>query len=56
MIKTKKPKGGTQPGAGRKPLPPEQKLNQRSIYVTDAEFEKVKEFISNLRTHPSTEK
>lgn len=44
-----KPKGGRQPGAGRKPLSPELKLQQKSIYVTEAEYEKVKAYLLKLR-------
>jgi hypothetical protein len=54
MPETKKPKGGRQPGAGRKPLPEGQKLKQRSIYVTDAEWTEVQQLIQDLRQKKET--
>jgi hypothetical protein len=39
--------GGRRPGAGRKPTG----RKQRSIWLTDAEHEKVKEFVKELKTH-----
>lgn len=44
-----KPKNPYDRGGGRKPLRIEEKRKQQAIYVTDDEFEKVKEFISQLR-------
>jgi hypothetical protein len=32
------PTGGARPGAGRKPLPPDEKAKVRSIKITDAEW------------------
>lgn len=35
-------KGGVRPGAGRKPLPPDQATKPRSIRLNDARWEKLK--------------
>lgn len=31
--------GGRRPGAGRKPIPSDQRLKKRSVYLTDPEWE-----------------
>lgn len=38
-------KGGPRPGAGRKPLPPEEQTRPRSVRLTQARWEKLKRLI-----------
>lgn len=42
------PRGGKQPGAGR-PLKYGEELKMRSMRLSDSEYEKVKEYINQLR-------
>jgi hypothetical protein len=39
--------GGSRPGAGRKPMG----RKQRSIWLSDEEYEKTKKFVKELKTH-----
>ena len=48
-----KPKGkagGARPGSGRKPVPLKERRLQRSFYLNEEEYQKVKRFVGDMRS------
>ena len=42
--------GGARPGSGRKPVPLKERKLQRSFYLNEEEYKKVKRFIDDMRS------